>query len=76
MRSISCLSNEEVIEIAETSKSVETQLQCPQDMEWAIDSDLPFPDSLFWLQTRPAKLQATKPVSATERIIDLIVKRL
>ncbi|MGO9567190.1 MAG: PEP/pyruvate-binding domain-containing protein [Desulfomonilaceae bacterium] len=76
MQSISSTSDEEVIEIAKVAKSVETKLGCPQDMEWAIDSDLPFPKNIFWLQTRPAKVQVTTPLSVTDQIIDLIVKRL
>lgn len=76
MQNMSCISNEEIIEIAGVAKSVETQLGCPQDMEWAIDRDLSFPKNIFWLQTRPAKVQAAKPVSVTDQILDLIVKRL
>jgi pyruvate,water dikinase len=76
MQIISCIGNEEVVEIARVAKSVETRLGCPQDMEWAIDSGIPFPKNIFWLQTRPAKVQAATAVSVTDRILDLIVKRL
>jgi pyruvate,water dikinase len=76
MQNVSCLSNEEILEIAGLAKSVETRLGCPQDMEWAIDLDLPFPKNIFWLQTRPAKVQAATPVSIADQIVDLIVKRL
>ncbi len=50
-----CLSSDELEEIARISKSVEAHFNVPQDMEWVIDSDLPFPDNVFWVQTRPAK---------------------
>ncbi len=76
MQNISCISDEEVVEIARVAKSVEMRLGCPQDMEWAIDSDLPFPESIFWLQTRPAKVHAVAPVSVTDSILDLMIKRL
>ena len=75
MQEMPSLSDEEVIEIVKTGKSVEKQLGCPQDMEWAIDGDLPFPQNIFWLQTRPAKVQVKKAVSTTDRIMDLLAKK-
>ena len=39
----------EIIEISRVARSVEKALGCPQDMEWAVDQDLDFPKSLFWL---------------------------
>jgi pyruvate,water dikinase len=74
MQSTSCISDEEIIEISRVAKSTEKTLQCAQDMEWAIDKDVPFPENIFWLQTRPAKVQVTKPKSITDQIIDLIAK--
>ena len=76
MQGISCISDEEVIEIAKVAKSVETKCGSPQDMEWAIDNDLPFPKSIFWLQTRPAKVKAAAPVSSADNIINVMIKRL
>jgi pyruvate,water dikinase len=76
LRGVSCLSDEEVIEIARVAKSTEERLKAPQDMEWAIDQDLPFPESLFWLQTRKAKVAAKKVESASAHIADLISKKL
>jgi pyruvate,water dikinase len=70
-----CLSDEEVREVAKLAKSLEEKLGSAQDMEWAIDDDIPFPENLFHLQTRPAKVQTKKPVSTTDKIIDLIAKR-
>ena len=70
-----CLSDEEVQEVAKLARALEERLGCAQDMEWAIDDDMPFPDNIFHLQTRPAKVQAKKPVSTTDRIVDLIAKR-
>jgi len=50
-----CLGSDELGEIARISKNVEAHFNVPQDMEWVIDSDLPFPENVFWVQTRPAK---------------------
>ncbi len=74
-QSIPCLRDEEAIEVAKLAKTLEQSLGCPQDMEWAIDLDLPFPKNIFLLQTRPAKVAVKKPLSPTERIIDLIAKK-
>jgi pyruvate,water dikinase len=39
---------------------VETYFDMPQDMEWVFDEDMPFPENLFWVQTRPAKFSEKK----------------
>lgn len=74
-QSIPCLSNDEVVTVAKLALLLEERLGKPQDVEWAIDADLPPPDNLFLLQTRPAKVEAIKPESVTDRMIDLISKK-
>jgi pyruvate,water dikinase len=76
MRNTPCISDEEIIEISKVAKSTEKTLKCAQDMEWAVDQDLSFPESIFWLQTRPAKVAAKKKVSPASPIADLIAKKL
>jgi pyruvate,water dikinase len=76
MRRLPCISDGEIREIAGIAKSTEETLGRPQDMEWAIDQDLPFPESLFWLQTRQAKVAAKKVESVAEHIADLMAKSL
>jgi pyruvate,water dikinase len=73
---IPCLSEEEIKEIAKYALSLEEKMGCAQDMEWAIDPDLPFPGNIFHLQTRPAKVAAKKMVSPAGQIADLIAKKL
>jgi pyruvate,water dikinase len=75
MRRLPCISDDEVHEIAGIAKSTEQSLGRPQDMEWAIDQDIPFPESLFWLQTRQAKVAAKKIDSAAGHIADLLAKK-
>jgi len=75
MQSNPCISDEEVIEISKVAKSTEKKLGCAQDMEWAVDQNISLPDSIFWLQTRPAKVQARKSQNTTDRLLDLMVKR-
>jgi pyruvate,water dikinase len=73
---VPCLSDDEIAAIARLAMSLEKHLGKPQDVEWAIDADLPPPNNIFLLQTRPAKVAARKPEEVTDRIIDLIAKRL
>jgi pyruvate, water dikinase len=75
MQGMACISDEEIVEIARVAKSAEKSLGGPQDMEWAVDQDLAFPGSLFWLQTRPAKVAAKKKVSASSHIADLLARK-
>jgi pyruvate,water dikinase len=75
-RSIPCLSDEEVVRIAELAKMLELHFGVPQDMEWAVSADLPFPDSIFLLQTRPvAGIRAKKP-TPTAPVMDEMIKQI
>jgi pyruvate, water dikinase len=67
------LVEEEVQEIAKISKEVEQHYGAPQDIEWVIDLDLPFPKNLFFVQARPAKSVAKKGNDA-DYIIDLMAR--
>lgn len=79
-----CLSREEVRELAALAQRVEEHYGQAMDIEWAIDADLPFPDNVFLLQTRPVTVAGPKAAakyfkkdedkSATDHIIDLMVK--
>jgi pyruvate,water dikinase len=49
-----CLTEEEVQYICERAVAIEAAAGgVPQDVEWAVARDLPFPDSVFFLQHRP-----------------------
>lgn len=48
-----CLSDEEVVTLAQLGKRIEQHYGAPQDIEWAIDRDLRFPDNVVVLQSRP-----------------------
>ena len=75
MQGTPCISDEEIIEISRVARSVEKSLDCAQDMEWALDQDLSFPENIFWLQTRPAKVAVKKAVSPADRIAAMIAKK-
>lgn len=55
-----CLEKLELEEIVSISKDVEIHFGVPQDMEWVFDTDIAFPENLFWVQTRPAKYTQKK----------------
>jgi pyruvate, water dikinase len=50
---IPCLSDEEIVELSRIGKDIEGHYGTPQDIEWAIDKDLPFPQNIFIVQARP-----------------------
>lgn len=60
-RSSLCLSDAEVIRLAELGKSIERYYGAPQDIEWAIDGDLTFPDNVVLLQSRPETVWSQRP---------------
>ncbi|MET1160274.1 MAG: phosphoenolpyruvate synthase [Thermoprotei archaeon] len=47
------LTKEEVKRLAELAKLIEKHYGRHMDIEWAIDADLPFPESVFIVQARP-----------------------
>ncbi|MEM4076719.1 MAG: pyruvate, water dikinase, partial [Metallosphaera sp.] len=47
------ISDEEALELAKLALKIEAHYGTPMDIEWAIDSDLKFPDNVFIVQARP-----------------------
>jgi pyruvate,water dikinase len=68
-----CVEKHELKEIARIAQDVETHFSQPQDMEWVLDLDLPFPDNIFWVQTRPAKFSKKKE-SESEYLAELMTR--
>lgn len=74
-QSIPCLSDDEVMRIAELAKALEVHFGGPQDMEWVISSTFPSPNNIFLLQTRPvAGIKAKETPSSTSKVIDEMIK--
>jgi pyruvate,water dikinase len=59
-----CISDEELIHLAELAKRIEQHYGKPQDIEWAIDRDVPFPSNMFIVQSRPETVWAQKTPEA------------
>jgi len=48
-----CIEDKEIYELARYAKRIEEYYGCPQDIEWAIDQQKPFPFNIFMVQSRP-----------------------
>lgn len=55
-----CLSDAELLLVAAMAKRAEKHFLCPQDIEWAVDADLPDGDNLLLLQSRPETVHSSK----------------
>jgi len=73
-----CLTDEEILRLAELAKRIEEHYGGkPQDIEWAISQDLPFPENVFIVQSRPEtvwsmkaapEIEAPKPVTPPQPV--------
>ena len=63
----SSLSPDEIERLCKMAKIVEKHYGCPQDIEWAIDWDLPETDNLTLLQSRPETVWSQKKTQPTAK---------
>jgi len=59
-RKMPCLTDEEVMKLAELALKIEQHYRHPQDIEWAIDRDMKSPDNVFIVQSRPETVWSLK----------------
>jgi pyruvate,water dikinase len=62
-----CVNDEEILKLAELAKRIEQHYGKPQDIEWAIDRDIPFPANVFIVQSRPETVWSARQVQAPIR---------
>jgi pyruvate,water dikinase len=62
------LSDRDVIAVAQLAKSLEKYMGGPQDIEWAIDRDLPEGANLVALQSRPETVWSQRTLQAPQKI--------
>ncbi|MGQ9460029.1 MAG: phosphoenolpyruvate synthase [Candidatus Bathyarchaeaceae archaeon] len=76
-----CLTDEEIVKLAELAKRIEEHYGKPQDIEFAVDRDLSFPENVFivqsrpetvWSLTKPPEIGAPKPPAPAE--LKVVVK--
>jgi len=68
-----CLTEEEVKELAKLAIKIEKHYKYPQDIEWAIDKDLSFPQNVFILQSRPETVWSLKEEKKIEKKPEKVV---
>lgn len=75
-----CLSDDEVLALVDLAKRIEAHYGAPQDIEWAIDRDLPFPSNVMILQCRPetvwSRKQAAPVAKGMSSALDYVVDNL
>jgi pyruvate,water dikinase len=60
-----CLSDKEIVRLAELTKTIEGHYGKAQDIEFAVDRDLDFPENLFIVQSRPETVWSAKKKEPT-----------
>jgi len=69
MQELPCVTDEEVLRLAELAKRIEKHYGQPQDIEWAIDRDLSSPKSMFIVQSRPETVWSMKAAEVPSKEI-------
>jgi pyruvate,water dikinase len=59
-----CVTDQEILKLAEFAKRIDQHYGKPQDIEWAIDRDMKFPENIFMVQTRPETVWSTQVATA------------
>ena len=71
MKNAASLTDDELKELVRNAVGIEGHFGAAQDIEWAIDKELPFPQNVFMLQARPVTKQF-EAQSATKRIVGML----
>jgi len=73
-----CLDDQEMKELVRIAKIIEEHYSSPQDIEWAIDKELTFPENVFIVQSRPETVWSQRkkePVIGKKRGYELLMER-
>ncbi|WP_411720571.1 PEP/pyruvate-binding domain-containing protein [Mycetocola sp.] len=62
-RAVRSLTDDQLLAVARMAKRAEKHYGSPQDIEWALDADLPDGDNLLLLQSRPETVHSSKPAT-------------
>jgi len=71
-----CLTDEEVLKLAELAAKIERHYGKPQDIEWAVDADLSFPSNIFIVQARPETVWSLRAELPEKRVETYLMKPL
>ncbi len=61
-RSVPCLADDEIMAVARLARRAEKHYGHPQDVEWAVDADLPAGERVLLLQSRPETVWSKRPL--------------
>jgi len=67
-QNIACLTDEEIVRLTDLALRIEDHYASAQDIEWSIDRDLPFPQNVFIVQSRPETVWSVKKAGAEEAV--------
>ncbi len=80
MRCVSCLTHQELKELARVGKLIESYYGKPYDIEFGVDADFSFPENIIILQVRPesvwSKKEAAPKTEQKKDAMDRIVSQL
>ena len=77
-REIPCIEDQEILELERYAKRVEEYYGCPQDIEWAIDRNNPFPFNIYMVQSRPETVWSQRkkePVLGRKSAYELLMEK-
>lgn len=69
-----CLTDQEIRQIVQVALSVEEHFGAPQDMEWVVDADVAFPQSVIWVQARPARFVPHRKDADADYLVDQMAR--
>jgi pyruvate,water dikinase len=75
---VQCVEDQEILELARYAKRIEEYYGCPQDIEWAIDKNRPFPFNIFMVQSRPETVWSQKkkePLLGKKSAYELLMEK-
>ena len=76
-RTAPCLTDDEVQAVAALARLAEKHFGCPQDVEWALDDQLPDGENVLLLQSRPEtvwsrKVRVTAPAEDDNYLVSIV----
>jgi len=77
-RETQCIEDQEVLELVRYARKIEDYYGCPQDIEWAIDKQKPFPFNIYMVQSRPETVWSQKkkePVLGKKSVYELLMEK-
>jgi pyruvate,water dikinase len=74
LQDLPCLEDDEIRELVRIALRVEKHFGVPQDMEWVVDRDLPFPENVIWVQARAAKFTPKRIEADADYIVDQMAR--